>query len=62
MASGHAYCEDCGWKVYEPNDDERSRLMLEHAIESNHDVTAAGSRPIHEIGSRNRRATDIYLE
>jgi hypothetical protein len=49
MASGHAYCKDCEWNIYEENDSERSRLMLKHAIESNHDVTAAGARPIHEI-------------
>ena len=55
MTNGHAYCEQCSWSVYEENDDERSRAMLDHAIESDHDVTAVDSRPIGNAGDRGRR-------
>lgn len=46
MMSEHAYCIDCSWKTRTENIDERSQLMLDHALEAEHDVAVVGARPI----------------
>lgn len=59
MGDGYAYCEDCGWETSAESTEERVRRVLEHAIETEHNIVSShrqeSSRPIDEIAPPQRQ-------
>lgn len=38
MRSEIRYCLDCGWRVHNDEYDDPSALMIDHAVETGHDL------------------------